>query len=147
MSLAQVVSELVGNSYPPAIAIEADWLRRSWVVRCDHELPAQSELSALSANIARAIADAIREACPALPHRPPLLDLVRLDAQHLIVRIHYALGDDASAEAIVNWGALQRLDARIRIADLQGIPAQHWSQISAARDSHTTDVDRTQQRN
>ena len=88
-----LISELVGESYPVAAAVEGGRLRRNWIARSANVLPVESALREIQAGLEEAASKAITEAyssaatTEALSRACPSVTLVRLDDFHIAVRI------------------------------------------------------------
>jgi hypothetical protein len=136
-----LVSELVGESYPVAAAVEGGRLRRNWIARSANVLPVESALREIQAGLEEAASKAITEAyssaatTEALSRACPSVTLVRLDDFHIAVRIEFASPEQSvgDAAATSQWGVLQGLDRKIRLDELQGIPCEHWFPLRMAR--------------
>ena len=135
------MSELVGDGYPIAAPVPGGRLRRNWIVRVAHPLPPDSIVASLEATLANEASATMVAAygevsnTAQLMSARPVVALLRLDDEHLVVRIEFAdhehaVGDSA---AISQWGVLQSLDREIEIADLQGIPRRFWFPLRSTR--------------
>lgn len=140
MELQDVISELVGEAYPPAVEVNGR-LRRNWVARTASALPSEVALNDLQRVIEEDAFGKIREAYSSvatpeeLVNVRPSVALVRLDDHHLLVRIEFAgpgksVGD---AAAISQWGVLQFVDRLLPLDELQGLPCKHWFALRVGR--------------
>lgn len=138
-----LVSELVGQAYPPAVAVEGGRLRRTWIARTSSVVPSDANLTEMQQALEEEAFSSIKEAyaatatAEALAAVRPSVHLVRLDDDHVIVRIEFAgpertVGD---AAAISQWGVLQAFDRRVRLDELQGVPSEHWFPLRAGREA------------
>ena len=141
MERKSLISELVGDAYPVAVPLDAGRLRRNWIARTVDKLPDEATLSEMQrtledeafASIVAAYSCSVTSV--ALSAVRPSVELVRLDDLHLVVRIGFAgpelaVGADS---AISQWGVLQAVDRRMRLGDLQGLPADLWFFLRASR--------------
>lgn len=140
MEKQTLIGELVGGAYPPAIAVGTR-VRRNWIARSRGTLPDEPALSGIArateedafAKI-RAVYGPITTAEQLAGFRPSVT-LVRLDAQHLVVRVEFADPGTSPGDiaATAQWGILQEIDRQIGLEDLQGIPCEHWFPLRAGR--------------
>jgi hypothetical protein len=140
-----IISELVGEAYPPVVALDGGRLRRNWIARTVNALPDNATLSemakALEEDAFTRIATAYSSAATPeeLSRARASVCLLRLDDHHLVVRIEFAgpehsVGD---AAAISQWGVLEAIDRQIRLDELQGLPCDHWFPLRAGREART----------
>ena len=146
MDRQAVISELRGQAYPVAIAVDGGRLRRNWIARTVDVLPDELTLTQIQrtleddafASIVTAYSSsATTETLSAVR---PLVQLVRLDDLHLIIQIEFA-GPEISvgAEAAISqWGVLQAVDRQIRLDDLQGVPWDCWFFLRLGRQAETS---------
>lgn len=128
------ISELVGDAYPVAVALDGGRLRRNWIARAVDVLPDEAALSELQRVVEDEAIASIRAAysssvsAEALAGALPSVRLVRLDDRHLIVQTEFAGPDLAvgSSAAISQLEVLQAVDQQIRLDDLQGLPWDFW---------------------
>ena len=134
MSHGELMSQIVGMSYPQAAIIEGGYLRRYWIARTAANLPTQETLINTEPRIAYTVKqslvtayensstpDKLEAACPQIL-------LTRIDDVHLVVRIDFSgpersVGDSA---AISQWKVLQAIHLIWPFEELQGIPLQYW---------------------
>jgi hypothetical protein len=137
MNTEAILSELVGEMFPDALAI-GPRLRRNWVVRAVKPLPSQAVLLTMQQSVEDSCFKTIQDAYidGVVPDRlnrtRPSIFMVRLDDLHLLIRIDFA-GPDISvgdAAMIAQWGVLQAIDLEIEIDDLQGLPRKSWFLLS-----------------
>jgi hypothetical protein len=146
MDRQSVISELRGQAYPAAVALDDGRLRRNWIARTVDVLPDEVTLTEMQrvlednafASIVTAYSSSVT--AEALSAVRPSVQLVRLDDLHLIVRIEFAgPGLSVGAEAAISqWGVLQAVDRQMRLDDLQGLPADHWFFLRASRGAENT---------
>ncbi len=128
-----VISEVVGESYPNAVEVGGR-LRRNWVIRTTKVVPGDPELQRLQTFLEEDAAAKIRDAyapvtSPAkLPALRPVIRLVRLDAHHLVIRTEFAKPQESigAVAAISQWGVLQTLGQHVAFDELQGLPCHYW---------------------
>lgn len=141
MERQTLISELVGEAYPPTVMVGGR-LRRNWIARTASVLPSEADLDDLQRVVEDDAFTKIRDAYSSaatpeqLSNARPSVMLVRLDEHHLIVRIEFA-GPEKSvgdAAAISQWGALQAIDRQLRLDELQGLPCEHWFPLRAGRE-------------
>jgi hypothetical protein len=96
----------------------------------------------LGPTITQEIAEALRQSgVPAadLERGAPSIVVLILDDRHLIAQTDFVapdaplglnLGDAAMA---ATWGTLQRIDTRIGIDELEGLPSRYWRPLTWAR--------------
>jgi hypothetical protein len=142
MDKDKLISDLVGASYAPGI-VSGIRMRRDWIVRSVDLLPddlAIAEMqSAIVESVFRILVDAYSSSVTTeeMGNIKPAVQLVRLDDLHLLVRIESAAPSASIADdiTIVHCGVLQRLDRKIEIDDLQGLPASRWFFLTLAREA------------
>jgi hypothetical protein len=135
------ISNLVGYSFPAALPVEGrpDWLRRNWVLRTSREID-EATCATLGELVTRNIRAALSDSGVSagdLDRGAPVIAINVLDARHAIVSTDFMapdsglnLGDAAMA---ATWGALQQLDARLDIDELEGLPRRFWKPLAWAR--------------
>lgn len=145
MERKALISEVVGDAYPVAVAVAGGRLLRNWIVRTVDVLPDEVTLAEMQrtlendafAHIVTAYSSsATAEVLSAVR---PSVQLVRLDDLHLVVRIEFA-GPEISvgAEAAISqWGVFQAMDRQMRLDDLQGLPSDLWFFLRANRGAET----------
>lgn len=143
MERQTLISELVGDAYPTAVAVEGGRLRRTWIARTVPVLPDDTQIGemqrALEENAFSSIETAYSSSATgeALSAARPSVRLMRLDDHHLVVRIEFAgpektVGD---AAAISQWGVLQAIDRGLHLDELQGLPCEYWFPLRAGREA------------
>jgi hypothetical protein len=121
------------GAYPAVELVSEHRFARRWSVFTHARLPPQEDLDAMSEQIESAVTRELREALATedvetVGRNLPGVRLVRMDDEHCVVvielpRPEVARGD---AAAVGPWGTLQRLDERLRIRELQGLPREAW---------------------
>lgn len=140
MDRQTLISELVGEAYPVAVAVDGR-LRRNWVARTVGPVPDEEALAQLHRKLEQhtntSITAAYASSTPPqdLARARPSIRLLRLDDRHVIVRVEFAEADKSvgDAAAIAQWGVLQTLDRELPIEELQGIPADYWFALRGGR--------------
>ena len=136
------MSSMLAVAYPPVVDV-GDRSYRDWMVSVAQVVPSDVALGDLGKTIVAKVFDSLAEAYGALlteadlEQLRPDVSLCRLDDRHLVVRTEFAgvaksFGDSI---AISQWVALQELDRRMSIEDLQGVPAGDWLFIRLAREA------------
>jgi hypothetical protein len=133
MDRQTLISELVGEAYPPAVEVGSR-VRRNWIARTVAVLPQEATLIDLERTVETYAVAQIREAYAAtatagqLSSARPSIALLRLDDHHLIVRVEFAAPEDSVGNAawISQWGVLQAIDRVLRLDELQGLPRALW---------------------
>jgi hypothetical protein len=136
------ISELVGEAYPIAVALDGGRLRRNWIARTVDVLPDEATLGKLQRFFEDEAIASIRTAysssvtAEAISAALPSVQLVRLDDRHLIVRTEFAGPDLAvgSSAVISQLEVLQAVDHQIRLDDLQGLPWDFWFFLRLGRE-------------
>ena len=146
MERTSLISDLVGEAYPVAVALEGGRLRRNWIARTVDILPGEVTLDRLQrfleddaiASIRAAYSSSV--AAEALSAASPSVRLVRLDDRHLVIRTEFAGPEIAvgSSAVISQLDVLQAVDQRMRLDDLQGRPWDCWFFLRLGRQAETS---------
>lgn len=136
------ISELVGEAYPVAVALDGGRLRRNWIARTVDVLPDEPTLGTLQRFFEDEAIASIRTAysssvtAEALSVALPSVQLLRLDDHHLIIRTEFAGPDFAvgSSAVISQLEVLQAVDSQMRLDDLQGLPWDYWFFLRLGRE-------------
>ncbi len=134
---------MVGYSYPAAIPIAGSpgWVRRRWIVRTTRTATPET-CANLGPILTEEIAEALRQSgvsAADLERGAPRITLTILDERHVVIQTDF-VGPDAppglnlgDASTVATWGTLQRLDVRVGIDELEGLPREFWAPLVWAR--------------
>ena len=147
MERTSFISELVGQAYPIAVALEGGRLRRNWIARTVDVLPDEVTLDKLQRIVEDEAITSIRAAYSssvteeALAAALPSVKLVRLDDRHLIVRTDFAGPDLAvgGSAVISQLDVLQSVDHQMHLDDLQGLPWDCWFFLRLGREADASE--------
>jgi hypothetical protein len=136
---SDLVSQVVGDSYPVQVPSGPGRVLRRWVVRTAGRLPGDVELRVVQDLIEAEMSSALRTLYPlpvdVLSASLPLIRITPIDSSHLIVTIEYGAAGVAVADSamILQFGTLSRLDEVLPCEDLQGLPWDAWFPLREAR--------------
>lgn len=130
----ELVSQLIGDAFPKAFDAGNGRLLTNWIARTVEVLPTDTKLDEIGERLAREAHSSIEAAysgsatAEAIVAARPAVQLVRLDDNHLVVRIEFAAPGKSVGDAamISQFGVLHNLDREMRLEELQGIPCEHW---------------------
>ena len=134
---------MVGYAYPAAVPIAGapGWERRRWIVRTTRTITPET-CATLGPTITQEITEALLQsgvAASDLERGAPRIILTIIDERHVVAQTEFVgsgatlglnLGD---ATMVATWGSLQRLDVRLGIDELEGLPAKCWGPLMSAR--------------
>ena len=134
---------MVGYAYPAAIPIAEcpGWVRRRWIVRTMRTATPET-CANLGPILTQEIAEALLQSgvsAADLERGAPRISLTILDERHVVAQTDF-VGPDANlglnlgdALTVATWGTLQRLDVRVGIDELEGLPRECWGPLVWAR--------------
>jgi hypothetical protein len=133
----------MGYVHPAAIPITETpgWVRRRWIVRTTRTVTAET-CATLGPILTQEIAEALLQSgvsAADLERGAPRISLTSLDERHVVAQTDF-VGPDAGlgsslgdASMVATWGTLQRLDGRLGIDELEGLPRECWRPLMLAR--------------